>query len=67
MDDMAAPEDPTRTIALQGTGFDTWCGCVRRLLDWSEGTGEDWPALYASGHAPRDAARATVYGDTVGD
>lgn len=47
--------------------FEAWCGCVRRLLGWSGGVGDDWAAMYASGHTPRDAARTTVYGDTAGD
>jgi hypothetical protein len=64
MDDMmsAAP-----LAAPDQAGFEAWCDCVRRLLGWSEGAGEDWAALYATGHTPRDAARTTIYGDTAGD
>ena len=55
------------SIALEQSGFEAWCNCVRRLLGWSEGTREDWPALFASGHTPRDAARSAVYGEGLGD
>jgi hypothetical protein len=54
-------------IALEGAGFEVWCDRVRQLLGWSEGAREDWRALYEAGQSPRDAARATVYGDTEGD
>ena len=47
--------------------FDAWCDCVRRLLDWSDGVGEGWAVMFAAGQTPRDAARMTIYGDTVGD
>ena len=56
-----------RAGALGEAGFEAWCDCVRRLLGWTEGTGEGWAALFASGHTPRDAARTTIYGDTAGD
>ena len=49
------------------SGYEAWCDCVRRLLGWTEGAEEGWPALFASGHTPRDAARTTIYGDTTGD
>ncbi len=48
-------------------GFEAWCGYVRHLLGWAEGMDESWPTLFASGHTPRDAARTTVYGDSIGD
>ncbi len=48
-------------------GFEAWCDRVRQLLGWSEGVGDEWPALFAAGSSPRDAARATVYGDSEGD
>jgi hypothetical protein len=62
-----SPVEQRETIALQQTGFEAWCSCVRRLLGWSEGMLEEWPALFASGHTPRDAARAAVYGEGLGD
>jgi hypothetical protein len=61
------PVDPTQAIALEQTGFEEWCNCVRRLLGWSQGMREDWPHLFSTGHTPRDAARAAVYGDGLGD
>jgi hypothetical protein len=68
MNDMAiSPIDPAQTIALEQAGFEEWCNCVRRLLGWSGGMREDWPALFASGHTPRDGARMAVYGDGRGD
>ncbi len=60
-------DEMTETIALRQAGFEAWSSCVRRLLGWSDGMHEDWPALFASGHTPRDAARATIYGDGLGD
>ena len=62
-----SPMEQTQTIALEQAGFEAWCNCVRRLLGWSEGTLEDWPGLFASGHTPRDAARTAVYGESFGD
>jgi len=64
---MASPAELGESISLDNGGFDEWASCVRRLLGWAEGIGADWAALFASGHTPRDAARATVYGDTNGD
>jgi hypothetical protein len=52
---------------IDSAEFVTWCDRVRLLLGWSEGEGDDWPALFAEGRTPRDAARATVYGDSEGD
>jgi hypothetical protein len=37
------------------------------LLGWADGQNEDWPALFAAGLTPRDAARTMIYGDTSGD
>ncbi len=62
-----AMNDPNKPATSDAAAFEAWCGCVRRLLGWNDGTGDGWPALFASGHTPRDAARATIYGDTVGD
>jgi hypothetical protein len=68
MDDMAIERiEPAQTIALRQSGFEEWCNCVRRLLGWSQGMLEEWPALFATGHTPRDAARAAVYGESLGD
>ena len=52
---------------IQNSNYEDWCRCVRRLLGWPSGEMENWPALFASGHTPRDAARFAVYGDTAGD
>jgi hypothetical protein len=62
-----AMNDPDGRAASDVAAFNAWCDCVRRLLGWTEGTGEDWLALFKSGHTPRDAARTTIYGDTAGD
>ena len=62
-----SPVEPADAIASAQAGFDAWCNCVRRLLGWSEGMLEEWPALFATGHTPRDAARAAVYGQGFGD
>jgi hypothetical protein len=68
MDDMAmSSAERAAATASEAARFAAWCNCVRQLLGWREGEGDDWRALYASGHTPRDAARATVYGDTDGD
>lgn len=68
MDDMASDRpELTRTIALEQAGFEEWCNCVRRLLGWRQGSREDWPQLFATGHTPRDAARFAVYGEGLGD
>lgn len=53
--------------AAEREEFERWCGCVRRLLGWRSGEMQDWPALFASGHTPRDAARLAVYGEGIGD
>jgi hypothetical protein len=62
MDGIAMSQTVTETA-----GFEAWCDRVRQLLGWSEGVGDEWPALFAAGSSPRDAARATVYGDSEGD
>jgi hypothetical protein len=68
MEDAAIyPVDPAHSIALQQAGFEEWCNCVRRLLGWSGGMRDEWAQLFASGHTPRDAARAAVYGESFGD
>ena len=54
-------------IGQSQSGYDAWRNCVRRLLGWTKGEMEDWPALFATGHTPRDVARAVVYGDSTGD
>ena len=66
-DPAIAPIDAESSIGLEQTGYEAWCNCVRRLLGWSEGELESWPGLFASGHTPRDAARAAVYGEATGD
>ena len=69
MDDTAMYAiDPAQSITLEQTVYEEWCNCVRRLLGWThDGVREDWPDLFASGHTPRDAARAAVYGEGLGD
>jgi hypothetical protein len=64
---MYDPIGRDHSVCLKLSAYDAWCRCVRRLLDWSDGEGEDWPQLFASGHTPRDVAHATVYGDGAGD
>lgn len=59
--------EPAQAAASDGVRFQAWCDCVRQLLGWSEGQGDDWHAHFAAGRTPRDAARATVYGDADGD
>ncbi len=63
---ISAPASPL-AAGLQLSDFAVWCKCVRRLLGWSAGEMADWPALHASGHTPRDAARLAVYGTGAGD
>jgi hypothetical protein len=60
-------ESAMSQIATEASGFESWCDRVRQLLGWSDGASDDWPALYAAGCSPRDAARATVYGDAEGE
>jgi hypothetical protein len=68
MDDLAiAPIGVEGDISLEQSGYEAWSHCVRRLLGWSSGEMADWPALFASGHTPRDVARAVVYGESTGD
>ena len=62
-----SPAELAQAAAYDAAQFALWCNCVRQLLGWREGEGDDWRALYASGHTPRDAARATVYGDSDGE
>jgi hypothetical protein len=58
--------DGRGAINLELKGYDAWRSCVRRLLDWTDGEREDWPELYASGHTPRDVARAVLAGESGG-
>lgn len=68
MTDLAInPIDFDGSIELEQSGYEAWRACVRRLLGWSKGEQEDWPDLFASGHTPRDVARAVVYGESTGD
>ena len=68
MTDLAiAPLDLEGSIGLEQSGYDAWRNCVRRLLGWTSGEMEDWPALFATGHTPRDVARTVVYGESTGD
>ena len=59
-----APIGVEGDISLEQSGYVEWAQCVRRLLGWSGGENADWPELFASGHTPRDVARAVVYGDS---
>jgi hypothetical protein len=68
MNDLAiAPIDIEADASLEQSGYEAWRACVRRLLGWTDGENEDWPALFVSGHTPRDVARAVVYGESTGD
>jgi hypothetical protein len=61
--DMDMVRATTSVIASDTADFEVWCGCVQRLLGWAGDMHEDWPALFAAGLTPREAARTTIYGD----
>ena len=48
--------------AAQQVDFHTWSECVRQLLGPTDGDPGSWPALYAGGATPLEAARWAVLG-----